>query len=75
LEKKSIFYDITLTNFCKLIVVYFLDSIMSAPMGKIVYLTWTDEMDSALLAVLVESITTMVIMLKMDGSHMSTMLL
>ena len=27
---------------------------MSAPKGKRVYLTWTDEMDSALLAVLVE---------------------
>ena len=36
--------------------IYFVDfwDVTSAPKGKRVYLTWTNEMDSALLAVLVE---------------------
>ena len=33
---------------------YFVDSTMAAAKGKRVYLTWTDEMDNALLVVLVE---------------------
>ena len=39
--------------------------------GHRTYLTWTEEMDSALLEFLL-SITTMAIMPKMDGSHMCT---
>ena len=53
LEKKLILYDITLSNFFNFLG-YFLDSAMSAAKGKRVYLTWTDEMDCTLLAVLVE---------------------
>lgn len=49
---------------------YFLDSTMTVAKGKRVYHSWIDEVDNALL-----SMTTMVTMLKIDGSHMSAMLL
>ena len=47
---------------------------MAATKAKRVYLTWIDEMDIALLVVLVEH-HKMVIIPKMDESHMCTMFL